>query len=203
MENLRKITLALRNWVELYIPITSFVVMFLAFIWQIFSRYILNQPQPWAYEVTVTCYLWMVVLGACYAQRTNSHVVFTLIYDKLPLKWKALTAFLGNALIFFAFVWSFVPSIRFIEFMRRQETSVFKVGLNIVYAPYIPFLFIMILYAGIEMVKQARVFAGIASEAEIQSFLDSNKSEVEEAIEEAHKMEEPVIVAPEAKEETR
>ena len=72
----------LRDCVELYIPIAALLIMFCTFVFQIFSRYILNSPVPWAYEVTVMCYLWMVVLGACYAYRDRSHVTFTLFYDQ-------------------------------------------------------------------------------------------------------------------------
>ncbi len=97
MKGLKKGALVLRDIVEIYIPVASFVIMFLVFILQIFCRYVLRQPLQWAYEVTVSCYLWTVVLGACLAQRSHSHVVFTLIYDKLGVKGKAITSFLGNA----------------------------------------------------------------------------------------------------------
>ena len=118
MEKLKKLGLVLRDAVEIYIPVTSFVIMFLVFILQIFCRYVLRQPLQWAYEVTVSCYLWTVVLGACLAQRSHSHVVFTLIYDKMGIKGKAITSFLGNALIAFAMIYSFVDSVEFIDFMK-------------------------------------------------------------------------------------
>ena len=97
---LNKGTALLRDLVELYIPGLCFVLMFLAFICQIFCRYVLRSPVPWAYEITVACYLWMVVLGACYAQRERSHVTFTLVYDRLqpgrrpwfPSSWKTSDA---------------------------------------------------------------------------------------------------------------
>lgn len=177
--------LVLRGIVELYIPAASFVIMFLVFILQIFCRYVLRAPVTWAYEITVSCYLWLVVLGACYAQRDRSHVCFTLLYDKLPLRMKALTAFLGNAIIAFAFIASFIPSWQFIAFMQKQVTSVLKIGLNVIYAPYIPFLALMILYAISDMWREARVFLNIATEEEKQAFLGEAKAEYEAAVEAA------------------
>ena len=100
----------LRDIVEVCIPIVSFCIMFIVFVAQIFSRYVLRAPLAWAYEVTVSCYLWLVVLGACLAQRERAHVVFTLITDKLPLRWEAFCTFLGNLLIVVAFTWSFCPA---------------------------------------------------------------------------------------------
>ncbi len=182
---LKKPVLALRDIVEVTIPAASFAIMFLTFVLQIFFRYVMRQPLQWAYEVTVSCYLWLVLLGACFAQRDHSHVVFTLLYDKLPLKAKAFTAFLGNLLIFVALVYSFIPSVQFVNFMSRQVTAVFKIGLNIIYAPYIPFLILMIYYALEEMIREFRVFAGLASEGEIAAFSNEAKAEYEDALEAA------------------
>lgn len=178
-----------RDLIELYIPALSFVLMFVTFIWQIFCRYVLRAPAPWAYEVTVACYLWMVILGACYAQRERSHVTFTLVYDKLQPRGKALVSFLGNLLIFIAFTYAFVPSAQFILFMKMQKTSVLKIGLDIIYLPYIPFMVIIMLYALQDLYRDFRVFSGLASSEEVQAMLMQNRSEVEEAIEGAQKEE--------------
>ena len=90
MNNLKKIGGFIRDCVELYIPVIAFVVMFCVFVIQIAARYVFNNPVPWAYEVTVMCYVWLVILGACYAERSRSHVTFTLVYDKLGIKGKAV-----------------------------------------------------------------------------------------------------------------
>lgn len=174
-----------RDLVELYIPGLCFVLMFLTFIWQIFCRYVLRAPAPWAYEVTVAGYLWMVILGACYAQRGRSHVTFTLVYDKLKPRGKALVSFLGNLLIVIAFAYAFVPSAQFILFMKMQKTSVLKIGLDIIYLPYIPFMVIILLYALQDLYSDFRVFSGLASQEEVRTMLLKNRSEVQEAIDNA------------------
>lgn len=173
----------LRDIVEVCIPIVSFCIMFIVFVAQIFSRYVLRAPLAWAYEVTVSCYLWLVVLGACLAQRERAHVVFTLITDKLPLRWEAFCTFLGNLLIVVAFTWSFLPSVDFVAFMGRQKTSVLRIGLNIVYAPYIPFLAFTILYMLRDLVRDFKVFTGLATPEEIQTYRHENRNEVEQALE--------------------
>lgn len=176
----------MRDCVELYIPIASLLIMFCTFIFQIFSRYVLKQPVAWAYEVTVMCYLWMVVLGACYAYRDRSHVTFTLFYDQFGVKGKAFIAFLGNLLMFIAFVAMFLPSCNMIlDQMSKQVTSVFKIGLNIVYLPFIPFNVIMLLYFLYDMIIEVMVFFGIGGQATVDKFLNATKNETEEAIEAA------------------
>ncbi len=183
---MKKVFYVLRDVVELYIPIAALLIMFVTFVYQIFSRYILNSPVPWAYEVTVMCYLWMVILGACYAYRDRSHVTFTLFYDAFGTRAKAVIAFLGNLLMLIAFVYMFIPSCQMIlDQMSKQVTSVFKIGLNIVYFPFIPFNIIIILYIISDMILEFKVFTGIGGEEAVKAMLAEGKSEAEEAIEEA------------------
>ena len=162
---MKKVFNILRDCVELYIPIAALLIMFCTFVFQIFSRYILNNPVPWAYEVTVMCYLWMVVLGACYAYRDRSHVTFTLFYDQFGPRVKAVIGFLGNLLMVIAFAYMFLPSCDMIlNQMSKQVTSVFKIGLNIVYFPFIPFMIIIMLYMLYDMFIEFMVFTGIGGE---------------------------------------
>ena len=75
-----------RDCVEKYIPSIALAALFIIFCYQVFMRYVLRQPQAWAGEVEQSCFLWLVLLGACYAQRMKAHVTFTLLYDKLSIK---------------------------------------------------------------------------------------------------------------------
>lgn len=185
MDGLKKIGKFIRDCVELYIPIAAFLIMFIVFVVQIIARYVFKNPMQWAYEVTVMGYLWMVVLGACYAYRDRSHVTFTLFYDKLPVKGKAVCGFLGNLLMAVAFVVMFVPSCKMISQMKIQETSIFKIGLNIVYLPFIPFMIIILLYILSDMWLEIKVFTGIGGEEAVKKMLDETKNETQEAIDNA------------------
>ena len=130
-------------------------------------------------------YLWMVVLGACYAYRDRSHVTFTLVYDNLPVKGKAICGFLGNLLMAIAYIAMFLPSCKMIGQMKIQVTSVFKIGLNIVYLPFIPFMIIILCYILYDMWLEVMVCTGIGGEAAVKKMLDETKNETQEAIEAA------------------
>jgi len=169
--------------VEEIIPVCSFSIMFLTFIIQIFFRYVLKSPQAWAYEVTVTCYLWTVMFGACCTTRKKKHVKFSIVYDLLKPKGKAIITFLGDAIIVAAFVAMLLPTIDFISQIKMQTTAMLKIGLNVVYAPFIPFMFIVIGYMSYEMYESFLVFSGLGGEVAVTRMLNENKSEVEQAIE--------------------
>lgn len=186
---LKKAALFVRDCVEIYVPVLAFCGLFLVFIMQVFSRYVLRDPKAWSMEVTSMCFVWVVMLGACYAQRRRSHVTFTLIYDALSIRWKALTAFLGNLIIFAAMAIAVQPTWEYIQFMKVQKSSVLKVPLNYVYFPYIIFLILMLLYTGIDLVRDFLIFSGLGSPKLREQLLDETKPLYKEAIDEANKEE--------------
>ena len=57
--------------------------MFLCFILQIFSRYVLNKPMGWTDEVSVTMWLWIVLWGAAFVLARNGEVRFDILYSNI------------------------------------------------------------------------------------------------------------------------
>ncbi|MDH8677345.1 TRAP transporter small permease [Fusibacter bizertensis] len=151
MNKIKRSFYIIRDFFEIYLPLFAFIVMFLTFIIQIIARYIFKFPLTWAYEVTVIGFSWTVILGACYAMRSRSHVKFTLIYDMLSPKKAAFIRMLGNLIILFAFVALIVPSFEYVKFMDFQSTSVFKIKLSWIFSAFIYFVFSMIGYTAVEI----------------------------------------------------
>jgi TRAP-type C4-dicarboxylate transport system permease small subunit len=182
---MKKIAGFIRDCVEKYIPMICFVVLFVVFLFQVFMRYVMRNPQAWTTEVEQSCFLWLVLLGACYAQRVKGHVTFTLLYDNLGVKGKALTAMLGNILITFTFLISVIPSANYIIGLmeRAQVTTLLKWPKTVVFFPYIIFLVIILAYALIDIYEEVMVLRG--DEAYTAKMLEESKSEAEVAIEES------------------
>lgn len=183
----KKIVSLLQDIVELYLPILAFIGLFCVFILQVFCRYILRNPQSWATEVTSACFLWTVLLGACYAQRKKSHVMFTLIYDMLSVKWKAFTAFVGNLIIAFAFAISIKPTWDFIVFMKVQKTSILKIGMQIIYLPYLAFLFLIMVYTITDIYKDFLIISGLGEKKLEEKLLQETAPKYKKAIAQARK----------------
>jgi TRAP-type C4-dicarboxylate transport system permease small subunit len=116
----------------------------------------------WAYEVTVVGFSWVVLLGACYAMRKRSHVMFTLIYDKLSGKKAAIVRLLGNVIIVASFIMLIVPSFNYVKFMNFQSTSVLHIKLSWVFAPFIYFLISIGLYTIEEIIEDINIIRGIS-----------------------------------------
>ncbi|MCI8869036.1 MAG: TRAP transporter small permease [Lawsonibacter sp.] len=182
---MKKVGAFIRECVEMYIPMIAFVVLFVIFVFQVFMRYVMKNPQAWTAEVEQSCFLWLVLLGACYAQRVKGHVTFTLVYDSLKVKGKAITAMLGNILITFACLITLMPSAKYIigQLERAQLTSVLKWQKAYVFAPYVLFLAIIAVYAIMDIYEEIMVLKG--DQKYIDKMLAESKSEAEIAIEES------------------
>ena len=68
------------------------VILLLAMVttvsWQVFSRYILNDPSSVTEELARFLLMWISLLGACYAYRTRMHLGLDLMVNKLPGKYQ-------------------------------------------------------------------------------------------------------------------
>jgi len=58
-------------------------MLVLSVTWQVLSRYILASPSPWTEELARFLLIWVGMLGAAYAYRTNVHLGLELLPSKL------------------------------------------------------------------------------------------------------------------------
>jgi TRAP-type C4-dicarboxylate transport system permease small subunit len=135
-EGPRKFVRILVDIIEIYIPAVAFIGLFCTFVLSVFFRYFLT-PLIWDQEFTLTAFIWIICLGASYAQRDDSHIRFSMIYDMLPDRMKRGFRITGNSMIIFALILSFGPSFKWIVSMEFHRTNIFKIPYSIIYAPYI------------------------------------------------------------------
>jgi TRAP-type C4-dicarboxylate transport system permease small subunit len=146
MENrkpLIRVGLFVLDIVEKYVPAVAFALLFIVFMVQVFFRYFLV-PLTWPLEFTLIAFIWLTLFGACYAKRYSSHVVFTLLYDKVKPKTQLIMRIVGNTLLVVSFCIALYPSYKYIAFMGFKKSNVLKIPMNIAFSPFIFFLIIMI-----------------------------------------------------------
>lgn len=150
----------LRDVIEKYIPFMCFIILFIAFIAQIFWRYILRNPIGWTSELIVIMFVWMILFGSLLSSRKNTHVRFTMITDALPKKWDAAFEFLGDLIVAVLFILSVKPTYDYIVFMQIQKTSILHISMKIIFMPYLIFLIGAIIYTITEMIDDFCIFFG-------------------------------------------
>jgi TRAP-type C4-dicarboxylate transport system permease small subunit len=62
------------------------VVLFGVLIWQVVTRYLLNDPSIWTEECARYLYVGVVFFGAAAAVRDRAHIGMPFIVDRLPLR---------------------------------------------------------------------------------------------------------------------
>jgi len=83
MNRLKKFIMNLLDIIELHIPVILFSAVFIMYVIMIVYRYVLNKTVFQMAELCQVLYLASAMLGASYSGRTDNHVIFPLVYDKL------------------------------------------------------------------------------------------------------------------------
>lgn len=145
-----------KDFIEIYVPMCWFVLLFAAFILQIISRYIFNNPLIWPYELAQISYVWIITLGCCYAQRTDDNIVFSVIYEVVGERIRGLFRLLQDMLVIGLLVYLLPPAIGFYKFYFTRYSTVFKVPLGFVYLGFIVFQIITIIRYSSDLVRLFR-----------------------------------------------
>jgi TRAP-type C4-dicarboxylate transport system permease small subunit len=154
----KSILLFLLDIVELYLPMLAFLTIYLCFMLQIVSRYFFI-PLMWPEELALLSFIWVCLLGALYAKRSETLVSFTLIYDRVSERSKALMRIAGSVLLAAAFAISFKPSLDFVIFMSYKKSSVLYIPMNLVSSAYLIFLVDITIRYVVDIVKDIRLLA--------------------------------------------
>jgi len=141
--------------VELYIPMISFLAIFICFMLQIVSRYFFT-PLMWPEELALHAFIWAALFGALYAKRQEALVSFTMIYDRMGDRGKAVLRVVGGILLVAAFAISFKPSLDYVLFMSYKRTSVLLIPMNVISSAYLVFLVDIVIRYVVDIVRDVR-----------------------------------------------
>ena len=130
--------------------------MFLTFVLQIFSRYVMNQPFGWTLEVCLTLWLWLVFWGNAFVVRHEEHVMFDVIYHAVRPRTRRIFALLGAAAIVIGLGFSLYPTWDFIDFLKIKKSAILKIPMRTVFSIYAIFLITAIIAYAWRFIRIAR-----------------------------------------------
>lgn len=92
--------------------------------YEVVSRYILNTPTAWAYEMSYMFMGSIFLLGMAYALKVRQHVNVDIFYGIMPPRGKATMDMIGLAILLVALVWIVDSLFHYaLNAYERQETS--------------------------------------------------------------------------------
>ena len=121
------------------VAVALMALMFISFLLQISFRYVLNQPLGWTDEVTVLCWVWVVLWCAAFVLSDQDEIRFDIVYTMLPEKWRrGFTAASSIALVILLLV-SLPATWSYVTFMKREHTAYLHMRFDVLYSIYVLF----------------------------------------------------------------
>jgi C4-dicarboxylate transporter DctQ subunit len=119
--------------------------MFVTFLLQVYSRYVLSQPFGWTLELCLTLWIWIVFLGCAFIVRDRDHVTFDILYLAVPKGPRRVFAFVSAVAIAAGLAVSFWPTWDWIDFMAIRRSATLRIPLRTVFSVYAVFLIVVAL----------------------------------------------------------
>ena len=113
-----------------FIAATMLAAMFITFLLQIFSRYILLMPFGWTLELCLILWVWIVFFGCAFIVRENDHVTFDIFYLAAPRRIRQILALIAAGAIVVGMVISFLPTWDYIDFLRTRKTTTVRLPIT-------------------------------------------------------------------------
>lgn len=114
--------------------------LFVTFLLQIFSRYVLSQPFGWTLELCLVLWVWIVFFGNAFIVRDRDHVTFDILYLAAPAGPRKIMALLTSIIIAGSLLYSLAPTWDWIDFLRIKKSATLKVPMRDIYSIYAVFL---------------------------------------------------------------
>ena len=118
----------------------AFLTMFAAFILQVFTRYVLNDPLGWTSELCVIAFIWVAFWGAGLMTRERDQIRFDLFYQLAAPGVRRIMALIAAAALAIIFLFALPGNYDFVRFMATDRTWVLEIRFDYVFAVFIVFM---------------------------------------------------------------
>jgi C4-dicarboxylate transporter DctQ subunit len=132
---LKKAGRGIADFVEIQLPVAVFVMLFLAFLMNVFFRYVLRNPQNWTFELSINAFVVVGLLGACAAYRTEDHVIFDLLYTRLDIKGQNILRIISYLIVIVFFTLAIPASMMYLVKLRAV-TSIMRIPHRLIFLAY-------------------------------------------------------------------
>lgn len=110
-------------------------VMTLLVLYQVFTRYVLNNPAAFTEELVRYSLIWTGFIGAAYAFSTRQHMSLVLLRDSLsPAKQRILMIFLDALILLFALFIITVGGFKLAMSARKVYSALLGIPRSLVYS---------------------------------------------------------------------
>lgn len=110
-------------------------VMTLLVLWQVFTRYALNDPSSFTEELVRDFLIWTSFAGAAYAFSSREHMALIFLRDRLdPRKRKAVMVFGDSLVLLFALFVMVIGGVKLALSARMEYSALLGIPRSLVYS---------------------------------------------------------------------
>lgn len=121
------------------VAVAFIATMFVSFLLQIFFRYVLNRPLGWTEEVTVLCWVWVVLWTAAFILSDREEVRFDIVYGAVPPPVRRAFTLVSSVALVILLAWSLPATWKYVTFMKREHSAYLHMRFDLLYSIYLVF----------------------------------------------------------------
>ena len=132
------------------VAVALLAAMFIAFMLQIFARYVINYPIGWTLEVCLTTWLWLVFWSSAFVLTERDHVTFDLLYLIVGKRMQRIFALVSAVAIVAGFAAALpatlggaatvaaarTATLDYITFYKIKKSATLHIRLDVVFSVY-------------------------------------------------------------------
>jgi TRAP-type transport system small permease protein len=150
---MRKLVNFIFDIFEVYIAVIILSALITSLSLEVFFRYVLNNPSPELFELSIYCFVWVIYLGGALATRYNQHIRFDLIYRSLPEKVRLVLDIVFDLLINGVFLVLLFPAIRYTIQLYPIKASALRIPWTFLLLVFPIFLALVLIHNFTTIVK--------------------------------------------------
>ena len=128
-----------------------FAVMFAAFVVQVVSRYVFDDPVTWSLEICSIAYVWIVFFTSATILTPRQHITFDLLYAAMSPQWKRRFAIFTTASLLAIFTVCLPTTIGYVLFTAQYHTLILHIRMDIIYSCFALFMIGTIVGSGLRL----------------------------------------------------
>ena len=134
----------------------AFITVFVFYLIIIAYRYIFYQQMGALFELDMIFFMWCAIFAASYGARSGKHIVFSIAYDKFPVKVKFACRVIGNIFIITTFIILLPYAYDSIRCLRISKTSLLRIPFDIIYYPFLAFVVLTIIHYAVSLIRDIK-----------------------------------------------
>ena len=121
------------------VAVALIATMFVSFLLQIVFRYALNRPLGWTEEVTVLCWVWVVLWGASFVLTEHEEVRFDILSGAVPARVRRAFTIVSSLALVVLMALALPAIWRYVAFMRREHSAYLGMRFDVLYSIFVVF----------------------------------------------------------------